>query len=563
LKNIDAGKVEVPAAVFDGTEIPRLRASQRLTPILDLDELIDVCAAAVEDEERVDDVERAFDGLSRLCDHRPDDFARRVGPLAKRVTQFLKKKAIPFLGNGPGDDLCGVIFAWTTGEVIQWNRNTDRKDRTVVATVAGEQQSWFSENLRKGLGFLTRRSIALAMRVAAGKTAPLLSAPTHAGGWIDPATLVERVSRWSGDEPDLWDVCLALLRLAPDGRGEVLERLPDGKPEWRRAIRYALGAPRVTLGDTPALWVAAARSRSPWTDDERVEKAFPGLGPDAGQAAAYSVAFQRQRNRTTLKVQTAPPPPKSTDPDCVTVVMHTQRGVGRDLQWELGGPAGKTIGAVRWTASIWPLARESFFAGALETMADNVDWGEAAWQNKALLAPLLDSGVPLRAMGTRLLAVALAAKEPGEYGLATDVAIRAIEEGRLGADNLGQTLAELLPTGLIKPARWQKTLTDVARTSPVHTLVVQLAVQAALRGKPEKLPRDFGKLLELLHELSIELNQHIADEDCRAFLRNLKPGKTGALAKQLLNLPPGDFDAVSRPILVQAIQSRAKGALLT
>ncbi len=108
LANIEAGRAEIPAATFDGTEIPRLKNVQRLTPVANLDELIDVCACVVENDERVDDAERAFDGLSRLCDHKPDDFARRVGPLAKRATQRLKREAHPFLGNGPGDDLCGL-----------------------------------------------------------------------------------------------------------------------------------------------------------------------------------------------------------------------------------------------------------------------------------------------------------------------------------------------------------------------------------------------------------------------------------------------------------------------
>ncbi len=277
--------------------------------------------------------------------------------------------------------------------------------------------------------------------------------------------------------------------------------LKELRTEWARAIRYALGAPRFTRGDTAALWIAAARARSPWTDDERIEKAFPHHGPDAGRKATYLVSFRKDRKYTKLAIQSDPPPPKSIDPDCVTVTLHAQRGVGENLDWELGGPGGRTAGSVRWTATIWPQARESFFAAALHTVAQNIDWWQAAWQNKTLLEPLLDPGTPLRTMGLMLLATALAAKGAGEYGLASDIAIRAIEEGRLGSDNLGRVLAQLLPTGLIKPARWQKTLADVARVSPVHGVVVQRALQTSLRDKPEKLPRDFGKLLELLHEL--------------------------------------------------------------
>ena len=42
---------------------------------------IDVCAALLEGPLRTDDLERAFDGISRLCSERPDDFATRIEPL--------------------------------------------------------------------------------------------------------------------------------------------------------------------------------------------------------------------------------------------------------------------------------------------------------------------------------------------------------------------------------------------------------------------------------------------------------------------------------------------------
>src|SRR5262249_43772127 len=155
LANIDSERAEIPAATFDGTEIPRLKNSQRLMPIADIDELIDVCARVVEDEERVNDAERAFDGLSRLCDDKPDTFARRVGPLTKRVKERLKRDASPFIGNGPRDDLCGIVYAWTTGLVIEWTRAADRRYGTSVAQIEGEVRASYTRNLRTALGFLT------------------------------------------------------------------------------------------------------------------------------------------------------------------------------------------------------------------------------------------------------------------------------------------------------------------------------------------------------------------------------------------------------------------------
>ena len=524
LANIEAGRAEIPAATFDGTEIPRLKDSHRLTPIADLDELIDVCARVVEDEQRVDDAERAFDGLSRLCDQKPDDFARRVGPLAKRVTQRLQNEASPFLGKGPGDDLCGLAYVWTTGHWLGWDRNPDRFDGQVMVRVSGALRSDYVRDMWTGLGYLSRRSIALAKRVAAGRPAVLLSAPTHAGGWIAPHALVERVNASTGDEPDLTDVCLAMLRLAPEGRGGI-EGAQGSADRMRTRDSVRASAHRGSCWERPRHYGSRPLGRASWADDERVVKAFPDYGPDAGRKATYSVSVEKVYNHMILAIHSDPPPAVSVDPDCVTVLLHAQCNAGRDPGWfwKSGGAAGRTVGSVRWTATIWPQARESLFAAAAETIAANIDWEQAAWQNKSLLEPLLDCGTPLGPMALTLLATALAAKEPGEYGLATDIAIRAIEEGRLGSDNLGLVLARLLPTGLIKPGRWQKTLADVARASPVHGMVVHRVLQAALRDTPDKLPRDFAKLIELLHQPSIDLDLHIADEGCRAFSSELCP----------------------------------------
>ncbi len=552
LDHIEHGRVAVPAASFDGTDISRLDPAEQLTPIEDLDELIDVCARVIEDESLADDAERAMDGLSRLCDQRPDDFPQRVGPLLKRATHLLKEDMAPFRGMGPDSDLCGLVYTWGTGTALPAEADAQEEE--------GEQESWTSRNLKKAIGFLSRRSLALAERIAVGKAAPLLGAPTHSGGWIDARELARRAAAWKGDDPIPSDVCLAMLRTAPEGRTEALEQLKKATTEWQRAIRYALGAERVTIGKTASLWIAAARCRAPWSDDAKIENVFPSLGPDAGLAASYSFrCATRSHGHTDLFIHSKPKPPESVDPDCITVILHAQRSVGQI--WELGGAGGRTVGSVRWTATVWPQARESFFAAAAFDIADNIDWWEARWQNKAMLEPLLDSGTPLRSMGLLLLAAGLGAKEPGEYGLATDAAIGAIEDGRLGADNFGPMLAQLLPTGLVKPGRWQRTLAEVARVSGVHALVVQQSLQRALCGKLDRMPRDYGKLLELLRELSIDLTQPVTEEPCRAFLAQIKgSGKAAKAAKALLALAPEKASQSGKRLMQQALAARLAAA---
>jgi hypothetical protein len=210
---------------------------------------------------------------------------------------------------------------------------------------------------------------------------------------------------------------------------------------------------------------------------------------------------------------------------------------------------------------IWPVARESCFAGAIQDCFENLDWSEAEWQNRTMLEPLLDPGMPLRYAGLLLLAGMLGAKEPGESGLSTDIAIRTIEDGRLGSDNLGAALAELLPSQLIKPGRWQKTLSEIARASAVHAVTVQIALQHCFVGKPASLPKDYSKLLELLHELSIELNLSVTLGSCREFLEKVgSAGKAGKLAKNLLALEVHSETPSALAILEAALEKRIAAA---
>jgi hypothetical protein len=560
-------RLEIPAVTHHGADIPRLGAVEPLQPVTDLDDLIDVCARVLEDGSLVDEAERALDGISRWCASKPDDFEVRTGPLFKRVTTRLEKHCAPFGGLGPLDDVCGVVYAWISGQALQGKR----KGSTYRFTFAGRDHNYVATYCQSVGGFLSRRALAIAKRAAAGEARPLLSAPTHAGGWISADELVTRVLAWepSHGEPDPTDVCLSLLRLAPDHRSQAGRRLEKGPRavtgEWVEAIRYGLGADDVSIGATAAYWVAAARARNPWSSDSRVMEQFPGLGPDTGEAASYEYHVKKQRYNIdvfSLQVVSQPPVPEKIDPLWVTATLHDHlQPPSNKNRHRLREIASRSVGAKRWTATVWPLARESYFAVSALELSDNIDWWEARWENKSLLEPLLDPGTPLKPMARLLLAISLAAKEPGESGLATDICIRAVTEGRLAPDNWSDTLREILPSGLIKAGRWAKTLSAVAQTSPLHATVVQQSIQRALQGDPASMPRDFAQLLELLRELSIDLGQSIVDTGCRDFLAKIKPtGKAGKAARALLDLPPSNFATSGRPVLMEALTQRIESA---
>jgi Family of unknown function (DUF6493) len=568
-KNSHANLPEVPAAIFDGADLPRLCGSEIVTPIADLDELVDVCARVIEDPTLVDDAERCFDGLSRLCALPADTIADRFGPLMKRVARLISGGATPFCGIDPSQDLMGAICAFCTGELIEVlpgpanvifrGRETSWDGWHIV--FRGVRYAAMYRETDTVNGFLSRRIHSLARRIAARNQMPLISTPTTKGGWIDPRVFAARVQSLNGEEPEPRDLALGLLRLAPEHRQEALAALPHLKAEWMDAIRYALGDKRVAVGQTAWLWITAARSLAPFETDQVIAAKFPGFGPDAGEASSLKM---RCCNRTSggfsfvdTYVDSIPKVPRAPDLLLPTVLMHSQRSCGKHWAFE-STFAGRSVGAIRWTASVCPLARDSFFAGAIRCCFGNIDWCEANWQNRAYLEPLLDTGVPLRKIPLLFLTGMLAAKEPGEYGLATDVAIQAIEAGRLGTDNFGEAMREMLTTGLIKPGRWQKTLANVACSSPVHALTVFTSLQRCFEGRPGDLPKDYPKLLELMVELSAGLEIPANHPPFLKFLATIeKKGKAGKFAGELLAGSGSPLPvAVVHDLLERAIEMR-------
>jgi hypothetical protein len=560
---------EVAALGFDGTELPRLDPEAAIAPIADLDELIDVFAAVLEKPDATDDVERVLDGVSRLCADRPGNFDVHTRPLHKRATALLERGAAgdhfgPFLGWHLQLDLCGLALSWTGGEAIDpdaaprfqkefgTRRATMCDYKKPVGTWSGTAR--VNEHSAELL-FLSRRMLAVARRAAAGQAQPLLSAPTHRGGWIDPIVLVERIeqSRRAARSGDVHDQVLAILRLAPDRRAEARLRMGDTVSELAQAVRYALGEGSVAIGPATALWVAAARAREPFTDDRAVLAAHPNLGPDAGAAASFAYRIQQKpagggKTSAHFILDRKPTVPPDVPSELPTVRLHCHRHQ-RD-------PA-----TIRWGATLWPIAREAWLAQGVHAIANNLDWWEARWSDRAYLEPLTDPDVPLKPMALMVLTLGLAARQADVQGLATDGLIAAIDDGRIDGPRLGGVLRSLLPTALSRPARWTKALRDAARVSPLHARTVAHALQHALGDGYVEAARDMLSLLELLRELLVEVGEPVSLPQMRAWLagRNAS-GKTAKVVKDLLALAESGNPAVRRAAALRALAQRIERA---
>jgi hypothetical protein len=547
---VNQGGGPIPALKIDDIEIPRLDPEKKISPIENLDELIEAFAATLENPGDLDEVERVLDGVSRLCDQRPSDFATHTGPLRKRALTLMKRAGgtQPFSGGGYPHDLYGLAVSWITGEAISPKVLHGRKDEHGGMTYEypASWDNWKPQFYRREArqtieDFVSARLWSISERVASGKARTLLSAPTHSGGWIDPRSLVERVSLCQKLKVDLeiFDQVQCLLRLAPDHRVDALRKCKKFTGEFAEALRYSLGGEAKEIGPTAALWIAAARARSPFEDDPRIEARHPEIGPDAGIAARYrhsvtvkkSTYEKKTYTHHWIKVDHEPRMEKMVPNELPTVLLHGQIFNPKRLEW--------------------PLARESMFAAGAYHIGINLDWWEAAWENRLYLEPLLDPDVPLKHMALLLLALGLAAKEPGEHGLAVDALIVAIDDGRVAGDNLGNILASLLPTGLVLAKRYAKTLGEAAQISELHAHVVIGAIVGALKGlrAPKQLdsskktdspqvPRDLHSLLELLRELLTASGETMADPEAKECLIGVKAsGQTGAVIKCLLALP--------------------------
>lgn len=502
----------------------RTAPSRALGPVTTLDDLIDFAARVLETPDSPDDIERVLDGISRLCDQRPPDFERRTGPLRKRA---LKWRDRPPSGWSTDPGLVRALAM----VVLSWLERASSFTETPEVLAGGENE----------LAFLFRRLEVLARQAATGQARPLLSAPTHAGGWIDPRTLVERWLAWQKADgeaaPDRHEQVLALLRLAPENRAAALRAASAVKGEAGRALRHALGKTAKPERDS-ALWLAAARSAQPVGDLDLFEHVHPRLGPDAGRSAEYAWTPAAHRHpsgdanwtQLTCDVRVTPKCPMRVAECLLPVLFHR----GGDDSYHGATPRA----LIRWAAQLWPANREALFARGVAPLTTATFWAEVGDRETiGYLEPLTEPHPPLGPMAALALALGLAAQDASLRGHAQEALIAIVADGRFDAERLGCAMARLFDTGFNKLARWSVSLGEVARVSPAHAQAAAELLIRLLHANPAHAPRDVSALLELLHELLSESGSALDDSTARRYLQALKAGgKTARLAQQLLTL---------------------------
>ncbi len=517
-------RLDAPVSL-DTLDFPRLNPNATAEPITNLDDLIYLFTKVWSGKSDAMELEALLEGVSRLCHERPPGFQQKTDALRQKAQAIMQEPGM----FGWNRSLAHIAACWL-GESTGYS----------LPTIGSDSSSFFS-----------RRCLALAKRAAAKQSAPLLAAPTHKGGWIDPEVLVKRLLEnfWLKIEPDRVDFIQALLRLAPDRRAAALEAAVSVQGEIGEALRYALGGGNITKIRTPEYWVAAFRARDPRGSSDDLIKVLPGFGPDGAYAAEYGlnmepiVDFAKDRYSSISQGMPNFLPVTSCDPNFPGTELkkvlptrddYLQRAAHRN-RYAFFPTVLLHDNSNGWFSGVGPYSwlhnHESLLAFYAKRMLQNIDSIGSYWHGDFEL--LFDPDISMAGHGRYFLCFAMSSKNNDLSRLAVDALIAAVGECRIGGTAFGEAMAAILPTGVITAVRWSRGLRDMSRTSPLHAHFAWQAI-SALITKASVAPTQLIPFLELLVELQIEHGFKANDALVQTLSGITGGGKATKLAKTIL-----------------------------
>jgi hypothetical protein len=529
-----------------------LFADAQLTPITSVDALIDAVLHAVEVVDSPDQVELIIDAISRLADRPPADFEKRVAPILHRLQHGRTgHNGLGAVRLGVGLAVIDLIFSWACGREFRTESPHSKyyaEDDAFVPTIS---------HLRD-----------IADRAARREGRPLLSTPTHKGGWIDPIVWVGRLHELEHVSylSHTMDFRLSLLRLAPDHRPEALEQARALPGPTRRLAAFALG------GDVPptkedrsayGVWISAARCRAPLADWSAAlaplgfEDVWPdGLTPaEYGWRSSHKPGQHGQLRWKTPQLHIAvscrsgeakPQAPAGLFPRLLTFVQRRLaidwselpsaalcRLEDADKRYYSGDLT--TTWVAQWSAHIWPQNPAGAQMKGASRLVQRIDEDSSNWTpGFGFLHSLFQKNRPWGEAGHLLLCLGLVGKDADVKGLAVDALIEGIEGRAFDPGIFADVMTRLCKGQWVKLNRLSEGLLQVAQVSGLHAQLVSEALQAWL---PHLQFQERGAfhVLEVLSETQAIIQQPLA-APAQAALRSVRgSGKAARLAKDLLH----------------------------
>ncbi|HEY9784959.1 MAG TPA: DUF6493 family protein [Candidatus Obscuribacterales bacterium] len=529
---------------LDSMNIPRLDPLNAIRPIDKVDDLIYAMMKILNGQCEPIEIELVLDAVSRLGNERDDNFTEKTDALRQKVSAANTQWMFGWVS------CISCIAAVWTGQVEELNPS-------------------------RQLGLFVKRCLGVAGRLAKKQSMPLLAAPTHKGGWIDPQVIVDRwmAYREAGIDPDIADVVTALLRLAPERRSAALNRAQTITGEMGDALRSALGADQFGPINTPELWVAAYRAREPLGTSNQLLARLPDFGPDGPSKAEYGfdpaelIDFANARFRLIAHQMPNFLPVPSNDPEFISNRASTSRlQTAEDVQRRFKAVArydlyptvqlhdnSNTWGGAANISLAWLHNRESLLAMHAKRFAQNIDSVGSYWHGD--IEFVFDPDVPMAGNGRYFIAMALSSKNPEVARLALDALIAAVGECRIEATTFGEALASILPTGVITAVRWTRALRDMSKVSPLHAYFTWLTIDSLLTHATLSAIQPIP-FLEILAELQSE-HEFALSEELKTKLTTVSgTSKTAKLAKSLQNSRPAGKSNSLRRAALAGLESR-------
>ncbi|WP_372720021.1 DUF6493 family protein [Novipirellula sp.] len=547
-----------------------------IEPIDSIDTLIEAASQAVEHCDCGDTPDQMVDAIVRLHADRNDHFDAKTDSLRSRAcAHIFDRPNRGVVGGILGDAFSDLIAAWL-GEPPD-----DDDDDMVIPE-------------RYPMGIFLRQ---LADRVRSGTTYPLLSTPTHQGGWIAPVTWVHRLRHIDSEQIDFIedDLTRSMLRIAPDGRHEAWRLASSSEtplsPRFLKLAQFVLDMKTantdLALDDTWPLqvWIVAIRARDPGVDlgdylpdGERAQVPDEIWHlPDVFQPANYqwSVVAAKDKRYQRGLVHSSPmpgdqPSDASDETNFLSQILgdaplednfenlFQQMTTGQIHQFNDAGFYTAKLNQLHsypapayvypYLATHWPAKLTWYWALASHALSQRVNSGPSVEERyDHYLLPLLATDQSVERMAARALWIATTSKDANAKSMANEVWIAIIAEDRCNVETMTDAWRDILVGDWMKMNRIAECFAEVAAVSNQHALLIALLIESFLSTHDlgSDLPRDTAKLLEILDECNERLGRKVG-ESTEPVLKTIKSGKAKSFAKSLLarnDVPDGPCQA--------------------
>lgn len=541
-----------------------LQHQELVEPIVDLDDLVSSVSHAVESVDSPDEVERILGGISRLCSDRPKDFGDRVAPLLHRLEVgggLMTKDGIASGDGGTRLAIADLLLTWLSG----------KKYKSPNSSYFSSADALIPANSRLG---------NIKKRVIARKAQPLIAAPTHTGGWIDPLVWLKRIVDCEdrGISYDRIELCFSLLRLAPDNREQALKRVQSLSGNVFRVANFALGGselPRHSDRKDYDIWISAARARDPYRDwsDVFAPLKLNDDWADSLRPAIYEWrAYQKEHSRTYNygqgdKTESWKTPHLDLDVKVSSTGSDLEKSgsvlnrIRSSLNTKISTdtalmPAAalnrRKIIKYTWSADLnsvwlsnwlsyqWPLCPDAAFITGVRQLVARIDMDGSNWEpGFGFLYGLFQKNRPWREAGHLLVCIGLVGKDTDARGLAIDALIAGVENGCVDINLLTETLVKLSNGEWLKLNRLGDNLLQVSQVSILHAWIISEVIQQWL-SKVDIKQRYIFRMLEVLRESQFTIRQPLnlkTKEKLEEFSGSAKAAK---VARELLSEMPAD-----------------------